>query len=61
MRNLYVRNLVVSTKEEELEKLFNSVSDNGVEKVKIQNDYAFVHFATREQAQRSMDKLQGNF
>ena len=47
VRILYVRNLVVSTTEEELEQLFNAASDDGVEKVKILNDFAFVHFVSR--------------
>ena len=58
MRILYVRNLMVSTKEEELEKLFNDASDNGVEKVKVLNDFAFVHFSSRQQAQQAMETLQ---
>lgn len=59
VRILYVRNLLVTTKEKELEDIFNAASDNGVEKVKILNDFAFVHFVSREQAQKAMDALQG--
>lgn len=59
MRVLYVRNLMVSTKEKELEELFDTVSDGGVEKVKILNDFAFIHFGSRLQAQQAMDALQG--
>lgn len=59
MRILYVRNLLISTKENELAELFNKAGDNGVEKVKILNDFAFVHFATRQQAQQAMEALQG--
>lgn len=59
MRVLYVRNLVVLTPEKILEDLFNAASDNGVEKVKVLKDYAFVHLASRSQAQQAMDSLQG--
>lgn len=38
--------------------IFNDVSDNGVEKVKILNDFAFVHFVTRQQAEKAKDALQ---
>lgn len=55
---LYVRNLVVHTPEKLLEELFNAASNIGVEKVKVLNDYAFVHFASRLQAQQAMDALQ---
>lgn len=58
MKILYVRNLVITTKEEELESLFNGVSENGVEKVKILDDFAFVHLRSREQAERAMEALQ---
>lgn len=60
MRILYVRNLITSTKEEELERLFNAASANGVEKVKIIEDFAFIHFTTREQAQRALESLHSN-
>lgn len=49
---------MISTTEEELLKLFNDASDNGVEKVKILNDFAFVHFINRLQAEQAMDVLQ---
>lgn len=58
VRVLYVRNLVVLTPEKILEELFNAASDNGVEKVKVLKDYAFVHLASRSQAQQAMDSLQ---
>ncbi len=49
---------MISTTEEELLQLFNDASDNGVEKVKILNDFAFVHFVNRLQAEQAMDVLQ---
>ncbi|KAI9553292.1 hypothetical protein GHT06_021188 [Daphnia sinensis] len=58
VRVLYVRNLVVLTPEKVLQDLFNVASNNGVEKVKVLKDYAFVHFASRSQAQQAMDSLQ---
>ncbi|XP_057378111.1 probable RNA-binding protein 46 isoform X2 [Daphnia carinata] len=58
VRVLYVRNLVVLTPEDVLADLFNAASNNGVEKVKVLKDYAFVHFASRSQAQQAMDSLQ---
>ncbi|CAG7786498.1 unnamed protein product [Allacma fusca] len=50
VQNLYVRNLMLNTTEETLRDLFDEVSSNGVEKVKKIKDYAFIHFASREQA-----------
>ena len=44
---------MVSTTEETLKTLFDSVSSNGVEKVKKINNFAFVHFLSREQADRA--------
>lgn len=61
VRILYVRNLSVSTTENQLEKMFNeAIGDNGVDKVKILNDYAFVHFDSRQQAEKVMKAFHGN-
>lgn len=59
VRVLYVRNLLITTKEKELEELFDTAGNGGVEKVKILNDFAFIHFGSRSQAQQAMDALQG--
>ncbi|XP_046455799.1 probable RNA-binding protein 46 [Daphnia pulex] len=58
VRVLYVRNLLITTKEKELEELFDRAGNGGVEKVKILNDFAFIHFGSRSQAQQAMDALQ---
>ncbi|XP_045615667.1 probable RNA-binding protein 46 isoform X2 [Procambarus clarkii] len=54
---LYIRNLSLSTTEEDIKHLCNS--SNGVERVKKQKDYAFVHFASREQAEVVKASLNG--
>ncbi|XP_042204863.1 probable RNA-binding protein 46 isoform X2 [Homarus americanus] len=57
VRVLYMRNLSLTTTEEDIRNLCNS--SNGVERVKKQKDYAFVHFATREQAEVVKASLNG--
>jgi len=56
---LYVRNLMLSTTEEAIEKYFNNLISNSVERVKKIRDYAFVHFNTRENAVIAMDRSNG--
>ncbi|XP_048851731.1 RNA-binding protein 47-like isoform X3 [Brienomyrus brachyistius] len=54
---LYVRNLMIETSEETLRKIFGKFNPGCVERVKKIRDYAFVHFASREDAVLAMDKL----
>ncbi|XP_064518238.1 APOBEC1 complementation factor isoform X2 [Pseudopipra pipra] len=56
---LYVRNLMLSTTEETIEKEFNSIKPGVVERVKKIRDYAFVHFNKREHAVEAMKALNG--
>lgn len=56
---LYVRNLMLSTSEETIEKEFNSIKPGAVERVKKIRDYAFVHFSSREDAVEAMKALNG--
>nr|XP_014349734.1 PREDICTED: APOBEC1 complementation factor isoform X4 [Latimeria chalumnae] len=56
---LYVRNLMLSTTEETIEKEFSSIKPGAVERVKKIRDYAFVHFTTREDAINAMNVLNG--
>ncbi|XP_041939340.1 APOBEC1 complementation factor isoform X2 [Alosa sapidissima] len=56
---LYVRNLMLGTTEETIEKEFNSIKPGSVERVKKIRDYAFVHFGQREDAISAMDALNG--
>ncbi|XP_067285230.1 APOBEC1 complementation factor isoform X2 [Pseudorasbora parva] len=56
---LYVRNLMLPTTEETIEKEFNSIKPGAVERVKKIRDYAFVHFSQREDAINAMDALNG--
>ncbi|EDM13130.1 apobec-1 complementation factor, isoform CRA_d [Rattus norvegicus] len=56
---LYVRNLMLSTSEEMIEKEFNSIKPGAVERVKKIRDYAFVHFSNREDAVEAMKALNG--
>lgn len=54
---LYIRNLALCTTEDDIRNLCMNVG--GVERVKKQKDYAFVHFSTREQAERIKADLNG--
>ncbi|XP_051967938.1 APOBEC1 complementation factor isoform X2 [Xyrauchen texanus] len=56
---LYVRNLMLATTEETIEKEFNSINPDSVERVKKIRDYAFVHFSQREDAVNTMNALNG--
>ncbi|KAM4624298.1 APOBEC1 complementation factor isoform 3-T4 [Polymixia lowei] len=56
---LYVRNLMLQTTEETIEKEFNSLKPGAVERVKKIRDYAFVHFTQREDAIDAMNALNG--
>ncbi|XP_017297530.1 APOBEC1 complementation factor isoform X2 [Kryptolebias marmoratus] len=56
---LYVRNLMLQTTEETIEKEFNSIKPGAVERVKKIRDYAFVHFSQREDAINAMNVLNG--
>ncbi|NXF90915.1 A1CF factor, partial [Eubucco bourcierii] len=56
---LYVRNLMLSTTEETIEKEFNNIKPGAVERVKKIRDYAFVHFNKREHAVDAMKALNG--
>ncbi|XP_051993531.1 RNA-binding protein 47-like isoform X2 [Xyrauchen texanus] len=56
---LYVRNLMIETSEETLRQTFGQFSPGSVERVKKIRDYAFVHFASRDDAVVAMDNLNG--
>ncbi|MEE6485490.1 hypothetical protein FKM82_014303 [Ascaphus truei] len=56
---LYVRNLMLTTTEETIEKEFNNIKPGAVERVKKIRDYAFVHFNNRCDAIDSMNALNG--
>ncbi|ETE60803.1 APOBEC1 complementation factor, partial [Ophiophagus hannah] len=56
---LYVRNLMLTTAEETIEKEFNNIKPGSVERVKKIRDYAFVHFHNREDAVEAMKILNG--
>ncbi|XP_051557839.1 RNA-binding protein 47 isoform X2 [Myxocyprinus asiaticus] len=54
---LYVRNLMIETSEETLRQTFGQFNPGCVERVKKIRDYAFVHFASRDDAVVAMDNL----
>uniref|UniRef100_A0A8C5VDL9 RNA-binding protein 47 n=1 Tax=Microcebus murinus TaxID=30608 RepID=A0A8C5VDL9_MICMU len=56
---LYVRNLMIETSEDTIRKSFGQFNPGCVERVKKIRDYAFVHFASREDAVRAMRSLNG--
>ncbi|XP_024913200.1 APOBEC1 complementation factor isoform X2 [Cynoglossus semilaevis] len=56
---LYVRNLMLQTTEETIEKEFNSLKPGAVERVKKIRDYAFVHFSQRDDAINAIKALNG--
>ncbi|KAM8802672.1 RNA-binding protein 47 isoform 1-T9 [Rhynchonycteris naso] len=56
---LYVRNLMIETTEDTIKKIFGQYNPGCVERVKKIRDYAFVHFASREDAVHAMNNLNG--
>ena len=54
MTVIYVRNLSLTTTEQVLRDIFNRASDNDVQKLKMMRDFAFVHFSSREKAEKAM-------
>ncbi|CAB1451539.1 unnamed protein product [Pleuronectes platessa] len=56
---LYVRNLMLQTTEETIEKEFNNLKPGAVERVKKIRDYAFVHFTHRDDALDAINALNG--
>ncbi|XP_061685078.1 RNA-binding protein 47 isoform X10 [Syngnathoides biaculeatus] len=56
---LYVRNLMMETSEETIKQVFSQWNPGCVERVKKIRDYAFVHFASRDDAVLAMDQLNG--
>jgi len=57
---LYVRNLMLHTTEEQLEREFTAiVPSDAIERVKKIRDYGFVHFSNRENAIKCMKALNG--
>ena len=51
---LFIRNLMATTSEDKIMAVFSKLSDGNVERVKKSKDYAFVHFASRESAEKAL-------
>jgi len=58
---LFLRNLAMHTSEAEISAMFEAISDGQVEKVKKAKDYAFVHFNTREAAEKAYKATKDDF
>merc|ERR1719228_262764 len=58
---LFIRNLTMNTSEDEISKAFGKVSDGQIERVKKAKDYAFVHFNTREAAEKAYEATKDDF
>ena len=57
---LFIRNLTPDISEDEISAAFKKVSDGKVERVKKAKDYAFVHFVTREAAEKAYETTKDN-
>merc|ERR1712018_721799 len=51
---LFIRNLMGRTTEDQIKAVFNNLSNGEVDRVKKSRDYAFVHFTTRQAAERAL-------
>lgn len=61
VKNLYVRNLMAETTEETLEEIFIEITGKlSIERIKKIKDYAFLHFNTRENAEKAKKALHGS-
>ena len=56
---LFVRNLLPITTENKIKDLFESLGEEDIERVKKNKDYAFVHFLTREAAEKALRNSAG--
>ena len=54
---LFVRNLVPMTTEADIREIFEKFGRDDVERVKKSKDFAFIHFRTREGAERAMREV----
>jgi len=60
VKNLYVRNLMNETTEETLEEVFAKITGKtSLERIKKIKDYAFLHFNSRENAEKCKTTLHG--
>jgi RNA recognition motif-containing protein len=57
---LYVRNLMLSTTEEQIRAAFEQIKEGSVERVKKMKDFAFVHFKERSDAVQAMRSMNGS-
>lgn len=56
---LYVRNLMLTTTEDQIKSEFERIKEGSVERVKKLKDFAFVHFKEREDALNALSKMNG--
>jgi RNA recognition motif-containing protein len=54
---LYVRNLMLSTSEDQIKDEFEKIKKGSIERVKKLKDFAFVHFKEREDAVNALKIL----
>ena len=54
---LFLRNLMGLTSEQTIATVFNNISNGQVERVKKHRDYAFVHFVSREAAEKALNSI----
>ncbi|CAF0833751.1 unnamed protein product [Didymodactylos carnosus] len=59
VRVLYVRNLMMTTSEEQIKDVFEKIKEGSVERVKKLKDYCFVHFKERDDALHAMHIMNG--
>ncbi|GBP09410.1 APOBEC1 complementation factor [Eumeta japonica] len=56
---LYIRNLMISTSQEKLQKIVEKIIGTKISHIKKIKDYAFVHFKERSHAEQAIVKLTG--
>lgn len=61
MTVLYIRNLSSKTTEEQLHIVFSMGGALRIDRVKKLRDFAFIHYARREDAEAALERFDGNF
>lgn len=61
VKKLFLRGLTIDTLEEDIKEAFDLITDGQVEHVKKAKGFAFVHFQTREAAERAFEATKDNF
>ena len=58
---MFLRNLMGTTSENQIRSIFDKLAPGQVERVKKAKDYAFVHFSSRDAAEKALAAINLNY